>query len=238
MASARSGETKQRRFSLTVVAVAALVGCFDAGVSDREFLCDKERPQCPSGRECIEGRCRSVGADLSVADGGQVVDLAGPVTDLSFSGSGCKSGGGFNVTSPQGSTICFACPGLFAPTPTTSRASELCASGWTIPTSASSVDIGKCNTTEGFFVAEVAVWWKDFITNGCGITKDYQREFPGFAGCGKGMDFTRPVSVPCSGFGMARLDHGNATLEVIAPFSPVSTTATNERTNYGVLCCR
>lgn len=222
---------------VNVVAASLILtaGCFSPDLSKGEYLCDGVATFCPEGLSCIDGRCRA-GGDMSVSDGGIVQDLSGPTNDLSFTGSGCRSGGGINITSPKGSTNCFLCAGNFAPSPQTSRASELCAPGWSIPTSAASVDLAKCETIPGFFVAEVPQWWEDGISSGCGVTPGGYK-LAGFGGCGMGQDMKKPVA--CNGFQFGRHVTGfPGSFTIAAPYTPLSTTTTNTRSNYGVICCR
>ncbi len=60
------------RLLLPILVVAALAGCFNPQVENGGFVCDpSQAPSCPSGFECVNGRCsNSHGVGGATGSGG------------------------------------------------------------------------------------------------------------------------------------------------------------------------
>jgi hypothetical protein len=184
--------------------------------------------------------------DLSALQGGftasdlGAVDLAGlpPAADAApadLGAVGCRFGRGVGLGSG------WACPGLYNAIPgdATPAASDLCAPGFAICTSAAAIDLSRCAALPGFFASAVAMrrprLSADPADIACGTASGSDAAL--FAGCGAGAageTLYRPAT-PCSGFAVA-IDCTVSSSISCGP-APDLSTAAQYRSDSGILCC-
>ena len=117
------------------------IACFTEPSADRVWRCSVEQPLCPEGQTCINDWCTKDGTalpDLTALDASAGDMSTSPCTD------------GF----PIGTQGVWACRGKFSPTGT--KASALCLSGYKLCADGYKVMDTECSATsiKGFFFAE------------------------------------------------------------------------------------
>lgn len=197
------------RRTAAVFAALILSGCFDPDTSHLTILCDAARPECPDGQSCINNRCTPVG---DVPDGGDTADMT--------LAEGCTSGRGTQLGSA------YACPGAFAATFVKQR----CAPSWKICTSATGIDLTKCDTLSGFFIADVPGSWTGTMEMCTASNMN-----PIWFGCGGKQELVRTAMVQCGGFPKSM--ECRATGWSCNAKQDLNQTE-NTNASDGVLCCR
>lgn len=198
-----------------------VVGCFDPGVPP--LRCSEAQPACPDGLTCKAGMCQS-------ADSAGASDLSIP-TDLSMGdmakGPGCAKGG-----TPIGASGCWACPGVFSPA---NKPGNLCAAGFSIPSSLGAISDVDCTSIKGGFFASrqfgaTSVFFGDPTFSQCG---SWTMGNPGFFGCGSAASSgTVNPSAACNGF----RQHLQSSSGFMVPNNTLDTVTSTTPTN-GVICC-
>lgn len=202
-----------------VLPIALLMGCFAPDLSGITFKCDADRA-CPDGYTCSTGECK-VSGDVPVPT----------PTDP----NGCASGTGIDVSS-NGKDRAWACAGTY--NSSTNPASRLCATGYRICANATSININNCNSKDGFFLADMPLYWKNFNQN-CQASNGDKNDNPAFAGCGKGSSGNKKWPISCGfGFSEAMDDWNNSSLDVSGANTSISVSTTNTESKNGVLCCK
>jgi hypothetical protein len=201
------------------------VACYDPDLTSVRFACtgDGQPDDCPSGYTCVQSVCRPPG---EVPDGGG-----------SSTAAGCTNTVGYDVAKdPMGMPV-FACPGSFLGT-AASNATTLCTAGYSLCTSADSIDLNKCNTpaVQGFFIARVFGEHGGSST-ACGDSA-YSEDL--WAGCGHTENIRLvPLSQPCSGFSLARDCDGNTSFNCRGDGNNDRIEAIiSSNAVHGVLCCK
>ena len=201
------------RTLLLVTLLGSLVGCFNPGPPT--YKCDPSNP-CPEGLACVAGLCASPQASDGAAPPDAMSDL--------MSATGCKKGGGTRLNGA------WACPSAFSPA---QPASSLCAQGWSLCSSATSIDMTACGNLSSFFVGAVlgkASGTGNFVCTGADASYPERTVY----GCGTRQGVQ--TFIPCSGFTKA-LIKGDASWS--SPNLATSTDQTTDTSNAdGALCCQ
>lgn len=213
---------------LLPVAAMALFSCYSPNLSGVQFSCtgDGKPDDCPSGYACIQSICRLVGEP----PGGTLAP---------GKAAGCASMSGYDVAKDGNTVPVFACPGAFSGT-TSSNATTLCASGYSICQNTIDIDLAKCNAAgmPGFYIGD-KLGEHNSTMAACGTQNNLIEDY--WVGCGNPSNI-RLVSIPqtCNGF-LAGRDCDNGTgsefncngdnqtpIEDIVSTNPL----------HGVLCCK
>lgn len=186
-----------------------------------KIICGDGQPPCPEGKSCVAGFCAgavdAAVTDDAATDASMTTDQASSMPDLRPV-QGCASGTGVAL-----GAMASACPGAFS----AGQARQRCATGWSLCTQASKVDLAAAASLQGFFVADQPAYWsgtKDIET--CGTSLGNQLLY----GAGTGG---RAGTAKCGGFMVVRdVETGwstsNGSLD----------NAANTNAKDGVLCCR
>lgn len=197
--------------SRTLALVALLAACFQPADGKVPIRCDADNP-CPDGQVCTAGLCAvEAPPDLAITDMATIASV------------GCAASNGVKIGDQM-----WGCPGAFS----IGQARSLCAKGWAVCTSLTSVDKTSCYARTAVFVADVPAYYP--IPLGpimCSTTTTPDRQF---AACGTNGTAEYPSS-SCSGFARFAV-HGIAGFDFSNGHSldkAIGNTASN-----GVLCCR
>lgn len=206
------------------LAASSLLGCYNPDKSKLIILCDAARPECPEGQTCIDNRCK---VSTPVADGFMAADQSTPVSDGAVGDllmtSGCANGGGVAL-----GTAAYACPGAFG----MNQARQLCAPNWRVCTSATGIDLTKCDMQAAFFIAESPAYYLVMASDEmCGTATVNQQWY----GCGGRTSLVTNGLKMCGGF-RKMLDCRASGWNCNMKHEIDKTTNTNA--SDGVLCCR
>ena len=187
--------------------------CYGPDPDKVQISCTAESPACPDGQVCANGLC-GVPGDLALSPPDLAAGADGGSPDLTVR-SGCADGGGVSVGAGS------ACAGAFAK----GKAASLCASGYTVCSSAAPLG-PSCASLGSFFAADQPVYYigsPDAET--CGAAAFGQL----LAGCGtKG----RLSTAKCMGFPRV--------IDCLGTWTTPDGTlgqASNTDPTQGVLCC-
>lgn len=207
------------RFVILLLALL-VASCFTADPSHIVFKCDAANP-CLDGQSCIGGYCKA---------STQVGDLA---ADFADAGMMMNTGCADNRGSAVGQS--WACPGAFA----AGHASDLCKTGWSLPTDATKVDLTKCNQLSGFFIANVPGKYLPPWGSSVSCIQGNPFENKVFFGCGavSAPDYQTDSGATCSGFGRA-VNCPTASKSWDCPTGNDLSLTSNQVTTDGVLCTK
>lgn len=182
--------------------------------------CDPDNP-CPEGRTCQAGMCS---VPLDDHDLGTSSGMDSGLPDASEV-SGCKAANGRRLGANQ-----WACSGAFGDSGKP-KASELCATGFTVCPQLDSAALAACNSMAGFWASPIIGSRRDTATPGTGQCD--QREIMAVVyGCGmSGL----AASMACNGY--SRLIDCNSQLGVWICGTTIDATTSRNASN-GVLCCK
>ena len=217
-----SMNTFASRVAATLLILSAS-SCFNPDTSRVVFRCDSSHPECPPGQVCgSDNLCISANPDQNLSqDMNSTIDQAS--SDMALE-PGCAPGiTGILVGNG------FACPGVFG----AGQATQRCAAGWSICTSASNLDQVACNTINGFFMGNAPATWSGTpINDACGAGATNRA----WLGCGKRTQGIYDPAVFCGSF-VKLLDCTTATAWNCSAGHTVNQTV-NGNPSDGVLCCK